>query len=121
MVNFRGEFILVWSSDSLAVSKTQTKPLKFEISHFAVPLLSSPGKHTSDVFSSHGKGGDLGADGFWRQCSFFSKAIDQCSVDQLGAEGVDEPQTSKDSASPPAASLKTEWDLSNLPLQTPFS
>lgn len=41
MVNFRGEFILVWSSDSLAVSKTQTKPLKFEMSHFAVPLLSS--------------------------------------------------------------------------------
>lgn len=67
LFNFRGVFILVWSSDSLAVSpglsKTQTKPLKSEMNHFANPLLPA-NKHTSGVFSSHGQGGDLGAEGF---------------------------------------------------------
>lgn len=69
LFNFRGVFILVCSSDSLAVSpglsKTQTKPLKFEMNCFANPLLP-PNKHTSDVISPHGKSGDLGADAFWR-------------------------------------------------------
>ena len=104
MVNFRSVFILVWSSDSLAVSlglsKTRTKPLKLEMSHFAHLLLPSPDKHTSDVFSSCGKGGDLGADGFWGQCSFLSNVIGQCVVDWLGAEGRSKPQTRKDSGIP---------------------
>lgn len=75
MVNFRGVFILVWSSDSLAVSlglsKTRTKPLKLEMSHFADLLLPSPDKHTSDVFSSHGKGGDLGLVDFGDNVPFY--------------------------------------------------
>lgn len=66
LFNFRGVFILVGSSDSLAVSlglsKTQTKPLKFEVNHFANSLLPHK-NHTPDVFSSHGKGGNLGASG----------------------------------------------------------
>ena len=85
MVNFRGVFILVWSSDSLAISlglsKTRTKSLKLEMSHFADLLLPSPDKHTSDVFSSCGKRGDLGADEFWRQCSFLPNVVSQCGVD----------------------------------------
>lgn len=66
LFNFRGVFILVGSSDSLAVSprlsKTQTKPLKFEANHFASSLL--PHKHhTPNVFSSHSKGANLGTSG----------------------------------------------------------
>lgn len=46
LFNFRGIFILVWSSDSLAVSpglsKTWPKPLKSETNHFALPPLHLP-------------------------------------------------------------------------------
>ena len=41
LFNFSGIFILVWSSDSLTVSPglstTWTKPLKFQVNHFANP------------------------------------------------------------------------------------
>lgn len=73
LFNFRGVFILVGSSDSLAVSpglsKTQTKTLKFEANHFAHSLLPHK-SHTPDVFLPHGEGGNLGASGLGSNFTF---------------------------------------------------
>lgn len=71
LLNLRGVFILVWSSDSLAVSpglsKTPGKATQVGNEPFCrAPSLRTPSTHV-DVFASQGTGGGA----FWEEFCFF--------------------------------------------------